>query len=466
MAEVKIPSDGRAEQESRTPPFKGSRNTDSGRGGRGRGGRRGTRGGRGRGRRGQRGTQSDGARSDSERLPTVAERAAQVARASRSAQEEKVTPAPSLSALNEALERAFPCDAVPVQAVQYVTIDTQGYQRLCREVYRQILMKDRHASDYLSEREFCLCMGWMLYRRIYEIHSKAVVAMIRGQDVLDAIPEGIEIPTPIAEYLAFIGVSRNANGQLIVPSLVVPSPGFNGARRGMEPTYMDNPNAVARVAVGTMFPYGLLWRQMIGQALNAGVNIDAWNAANVVRFDPANAHANDALLQTGWRISLLTQCDGESPRRQMTPNKYASFSNDGVLGSILYSADLCGDYVNFVSRVRKIIAFSPAPTSTAGSAVLSAWVVQQNAVLASPPTSFRYYSVHHLSKSEMYAIRLFHYRRSVFGAECIAAANADQDLLILRDPAALRPPGTLEISGLVGHQVYLAYYVRHFLTER
>lgn len=425
---------------------------------RGRGTRRGTRGGRGRGN----SNPTNSSRSQP-KLPTLSERAAQVAGSTATPLSTlPVQPVP-LQQLSAIMDAHFPVEMSPTSYVNYITLDTDGYMDVTISVYRQLMMIDPKLAVHLSMPEFCLAAGYILAYRGLEVQQSIAPDMIPGwlelKEAMAALPS---LPEPLVHYLEGVGLYRDAYGHTLCPRHVLPRFTPQDHTVGMipaDPNDRDTPNYLMG---GAMFPYGLLERRIF----NHGNPGHGAIATNMVRMDPANAGPRDASLTRIGTYPLVSDHPIHRDRQAHLAQIIISRQQSHLLNAIRWHTPLFSDFCAFCQRAAKYYSCVPYPISKAGSPAMTTYTVTNMPNAGVKNQSFLVFAFMALSNSEQHAARLFKYRRArIDNNDGYVDNDNGRNITVSTSPAGLNSSPPLELTEVRNHLIYLDHYTQYFVHK-
>jgi len=428
---------------------------------------RGKRGGRSRGTRGRgtrgRGQEVERPRTTQNTLPTLQQRAAQVAASTAAPlQPLPVQPMP-LSQLSAIMDAHFPVEMEPAEYVSHVIIDTCGFVDLCKSVYTACLSVEPKLEEMLSQAEFLLASGYVLTYRVLEVQQDIAPLNLDGYATLkESIRSIPDLPEPLEQYLEGLGLYRDAFGHTICPQLVLPTQNTHGEQTGMLPARPDGDLSTVHWSLGgSMFPYGVLERTIRRQAGDITANLHD-------RINPNLAGVRDVLLGH-FGSGPDTRCRPiTAKRREHSFN--AAFDNapevPSLLRSIKWHTPLYLNYCDFLRRLGTRISCVPYPKTRAGSPAMSTYCMATTPHLTNPSPGYEYCSYMALTNSEQHAARLFRYRRHrIVDADGYVVGDAHRDYALTSGPFGLNGAAPLNLTAIRNYQVYLDHYTRNFLKK-
>lgn len=424
---------------------------------RGRGTRRGGRG------RGGRATATKPAAQRTTQLPTLAQRAAQVAGSSAAPVTTLPTQPIPLQQLSAIMDAHFPVDMSPTSYVDYVTLDTDGYMDVCISVYRQLMMIDPKMGAQLSMAEFCLAAGWILAYRGLESQQSIAPNIIPGWlDLKEAMAALSKLPEPLVHYLEGVGLYRDAYGHTLCPRHVLPSEIAQDVTLGLIPADPTDRITTNWSLGGTMFPYGLLERQIIIQGNPNIVNANTY----LTRLDPANNGARDASIARTGTYPTISAYPPHRDRIAHMAQLNIGRQQPQLLNSIRWHTPLFSDFNAFCSKAAKHYSCVAYPESKSGSPAMTSFVRMIAPHVTRKNENFSVFAFMALTNSEQHAARLFKYRRTRdHDNDGYVVNDAGRNASVTTAPLGLNGNPPLELTEVRIHSIYLDHYTKYFVNK-
>jgi hypothetical protein len=364
------------------------------------------------------------------------------------------------------MDTFFPVEQEPTRYFSEVLIDTHGALDIAQHTYRNVTRIEPKLEDTFSEAEFCLCYGYVLTHRVLQVRSSIAPIDIPGfVDLNDFLRSLHELPAPMAHYLDGLGLYRDAQGQTLCPQIALPRFDINDASVGLRPSDIEHgyDGFTDFGLISAMYPHGILER-----TISLHINAALANGPNFfTQINPAIANPpQDVYLTTSPEASFNRTFLAPNARRQPRMAGFPLPNNlDGILNSIRWSSDLFTQFLGFLNRLKKHIAFAPYSRSTSGSPAYLCYC--EPTQIVNDPDNFDYYAFGTLTRSEMHAARLFNYR--VYREDplhCSAPGAADAGTTVRTAPTQLHPEAPQSLTSIRGRKMYLTHFVNHFISGK
>jgi hypothetical protein len=358
----------------------------------------------------------------------------------------------SKESLGEQLNSFFDVSASPAVALEHYDVNVLGYQELIHQTYNAVSVTVKDSTTHLSEEEFALACGWLLYKRVFDIwrsHSNVLRSLEAFDDV---VAKDTVLPAPIAEYLSHLGCYKDDTGVKVLPRIYLPNFDNNQAAGTLPVEGFGNVHELNKFTA--FFPFAMYVRRFFQQGGNALYAASAdWTKVRVNPGGGAAALADPEDPFVGrmacYNFALETRTIAARRVDLLTPAYAASFATvDNIRGRCLYSNECMQNFATWCTFISARYSCKAVSSDTVGSKAVAAYCSPLDGDDADVPTRYEHFSSLALSKSEMCIAVVFKYRIAVERDDnCVDGINQNDQLdTVNSSPVTFNAPGRTRIN--------------------
>jgi len=366
-------------------------------------------------------------------------------------------PQESLDIILSEFEHYYSSTLHPSNRNEEVSIDTQGYYRICSMTYDHLVNKDDNLRKYLTKPEFMLVNGQILAHRVLYTRASATAFNLDGYQDFDRVIRTIpELLGPIHHYVSTVGVYTDASGRNVIPTMPLPQ---MGSLIGTIPSSAST-NWTIRDDAGlsAMFPFGLLERE-IDNVAGAAHPLDRENL-----LLGAQAH----FARPG---ALQNSCGGvPHPHRvpNVLPHVPAADLGSDLFNSVRLRAMDIDPYNAFVLRCKQIMKVFPAPRGYTGTPVQQAIFEPDDGTLLNPPSHYTCRTYQEITVTEQHLAKVFlmRVRRTRPGNKVRPTSAAETGYTENNSTTGYRGPPPLTFNDVTQWQSAVTVFLRCFIINK
>jgi len=378
----------------------------------------------------------------------------------------------SKEALNEKLNIEFDVALAPAVAFEEFDLNVFGYQELIHRTFLAISTAVKGSEDLLSEEEFALSCGWLLYHRYFNIlrsHTNVARSLEAFDDVLS---KDISVPGPIADYLNLLGCYKDDASIKILPKIYLPN--FDAAASAGTVPVTDFGNNRELNKFTAFFPFAMYVRRMFQQAGNPLYANDAhWmkERVNLAPPNPVFADADDARIQNLGCYCYAQETKNMTQKRiaALNANYAGRFAPvDNIRGRCYYNYECMEKFALWCSYVQDRYTVKKLKMDTIGTKAVAAYCTPLNGDPADVPTEYEFNTGLSLTKSEMIIAVIMKFRIAIERDENCTDQLAQNDSMdtVNTSPASFNAPARLSLSAPRDVQSTVLAFVLSYITKR
>lgn len=333
-----------------------------------------------------------------------------------------------------------------LQPYEQFDLNVLGFQEMVHDCYDTIVTNVPHSAELLSEPEFQLVCGYLLYLRVFSIQKSTLPIDLSMSNLERVMPPDMLIPGPVANYLSNLGTLKNEDGSLFVPQVYLGNTDVN-SECTLPVEGVTNVYAINKFTA--FFPFSMWSRKILQQTAVAGFALNA----NWQLMVPGAISANDAFVSRVGCYSTVNNSVNIHPNRARDINADANYRNRFVvngtlLGRIYFNESLVRQFLKFCVFSSRKYKMEKVRPGSSGSKSQLAYCEPRDGDGNDPPTQYSYFSSITLSKNEMQMAAIFRYRINISenNNSVDQANNNDFSDTVNSSPSIMHAPATMVVN--------------------